>query len=62
MGGSAIAESCYEGDMDEGGFGAFDCTIRNPMSEELASATLKVFEPGDFEAFMKQQENRGGEA
>jgi predicted hotdog family 3-hydroxylacyl-ACP dehydratase len=41
--------------MDEGGFGAFDCTIKNQMSEELASATLKVFEPGDFAAFIAAQ-------
>ena len=41
--------------MDEGGFGAFDCTIENQISEELASATLKVFEPEDFAAFMAQQ-------
>ena len=41
--------------MDEGGFGAFDCAIRNRLSEEPASATLKVFEPADFEIFMAQQ-------
>ena len=40
---------------DESGFSAFDCTIRNNRSEELASATLKVFEPEDFEAFMREE-------
>ena len=53
--GSPLQVSARMTYMDEGGFGAFDCTIRNPMSEELASATLKVFEPGDFEAFIAQQ-------
>ncbi|MFL6572830.1 MAG: beta-hydroxyacyl-ACP dehydratase [Burkholderiales bacterium] len=37
---------------DEGGFGAYDCTIAD-QGAELASATLKVYEPPDFEAFLK---------
>lgn len=40
---------------DESGLGAFECTIcRAGKSEEvLATATLKVYEPEDFDAFMK---------
>jgi predicted hotdog family 3-hydroxylacyl-ACP dehydratase len=38
---------------DDSGFGAYDCSITGP-SGEAASATLKVFEPPDFEAFIKQ--------
>ena len=37
---------------DESGFGAYDCTIADQRAE-LASATLKVYEPPDFEAFLK---------
>jgi predicted hotdog family 3-hydroxylacyl-ACP dehydratase len=37
---------------DETGFGAYDCTIRGPCGL-AASATLKVYEPGDFDAFVK---------
>ncbi len=43
-------------DIDESGFGTFDCSIRNSRSEELATATLKVFVPEDFEAFIRQGE------
>jgi predicted hotdog family 3-hydroxylacyl-ACP dehydratase len=38
---------------DDGGFAAYDCAIRS-QAGELASATLKVFEPPDFEAFIQQ--------
>lgn len=37
---------------DESGFGAYDCTIAD-FGTELASATLKVYEPPDFEAFLR---------
>jgi predicted hotdog family 3-hydroxylacyl-ACP dehydratase len=40
--------------MDESGFGAYDCAIESNAAH-FAAATLKVFEPADFEAFMKQQ-------
>ncbi len=38
--------------FDESGLGAYDCSIES-NAEEFATATLKVFEPEDFEAFMK---------
>jgi predicted hotdog family 3-hydroxylacyl-ACP dehydratase len=37
---------------DESGFGAYECTIADQRTE-LASATLKVYEPPDFEAFLR---------
>jgi predicted hotdog family 3-hydroxylacyl-ACP dehydratase len=37
---------------DESGFGAYDCTIRGAEGE-LASGTLKVYEPEDFERFLR---------
>jgi predicted hotdog family 3-hydroxylacyl-ACP dehydratase len=40
---------------DESGFGSFDCTITDSAARELARATLKVYEPEDFEAFMNEQ-------
>lgn len=36
---------------DESGFAAYDCTIASG-DVELASATLKAFEPPDFQAFL----------
>lgn len=36
---------------DEGGFAAYDCSVAGPDGE-IASATLKVFEPPDFAAFL----------
>lgn len=41
--------------IDESGFGAYDCNIEHSAAQ-FAAATLKVFEPEDFAAFMKQQE------
>ena len=38
---------------DDSGFAAYDCTI-NSAGGELAAATLKVYEPPDFDAFMRQ--------
>jgi len=40
--------------VDESGFGAYDCSIEHSAAE-FAAATLKVFEPEDFAAFIKQQ-------
>jgi len=40
--------------VDESGFGAYDCMIEHGAAE-FAAATLKVFVPGDFEAFMREQ-------
>jgi predicted hotdog family 3-hydroxylacyl-ACP dehydratase len=40
---------------DESGFGAYECTIADQRTE-LASATLKVYEPPDFEAFLRAGE------
>jgi predicted hotdog family 3-hydroxylacyl-ACP dehydratase len=37
--------------LDEGGFGAYDCRIC-AAGADLASATLKVYEPADFRAFL----------
>ena len=53
--GTLLTVSARMADSDESGFGAFDCTIRN-ASAKVASATLKVFVPDDFEAFMRQAE------
>jgi predicted hotdog family 3-hydroxylacyl-ACP dehydratase len=39
---------------DESGFGAYDCTI-SAGGRELASATLKVYEPTDFAAFLHEK-------
>lgn len=36
---------------DESGFGAYDCTLA-AEGRQLASATLKVYEPADFQAFL----------
>jgi predicted hotdog family 3-hydroxylacyl-ACP dehydratase len=36
---------------DESGFGAYDCVISD-SGGELAAATLKVYEPADFGAFL----------
>jgi predicted hotdog family 3-hydroxylacyl-ACP dehydratase len=40
--------------VDESGFGAYDCMIEHGAAE-FAAATLKVFVPDDFEAFMREQ-------
>jgi len=44
---------------DESGFGAYDCNIEHSTAQ-FATATLKVFEPEDFEVFMTQQAAPGG--
>jgi predicted hotdog family 3-hydroxylacyl-ACP dehydratase len=38
--------------IDVSGLGAYECHIRSD-DEELASATLKVYEPDNFESFLK---------
>jgi predicted hotdog family 3-hydroxylacyl-ACP dehydratase len=40
--------------VDASGFGAYECSIES-NSAEFAAATLKVFVPDDFEAFMREQ-------
>lgn len=37
---------------DPGGLGAYDCSITHG-DEELATATIKVFEPADFQTFIQ---------
>jgi predicted hotdog family 3-hydroxylacyl-ACP dehydratase len=44
------ARHCYS---DESGFAAYECTIAG-REGLLASAGLKVFQPADFDAFMRQ--------
>jgi predicted hotdog family 3-hydroxylacyl-ACP dehydratase len=39
---------------DETGFGAYDCVLE-AGGRELACATLKVYEPDDFAAFLREQ-------
>ena len=38
---------------DESGLGAYDCTISNRQNDILATATLKAFEPEDFQLFLQ---------
>jgi predicted hotdog family 3-hydroxylacyl-ACP dehydratase len=37
---------------DDSGLGAYECHIRSE-DDELASAMLKLYEPGDFDSFLK---------
>jgi predicted hotdog family 3-hydroxylacyl-ACP dehydratase len=42
---------------DESGLGAFDCNIQLAATQEvLATALLKVYEPDDFNVFMKESQ------
>jgi predicted hotdog family 3-hydroxylacyl-ACP dehydratase len=50
--GSALRINATLSYRDESGFGAYDCAIRLGDAE-VARATLKVYEPGDFEAFLR---------
>jgi predicted hotdog family 3-hydroxylacyl-ACP dehydratase len=50
--GAALRVSARLSYRDESGFGAYECTIRS-ASAQLASATLKVYEPVDFAAFLE---------
>ena len=40
--------------VDESGLGAYDCNIERGAAQ-FAAATLKVFVPDDFEAFMREE-------
>ncbi|TXG93231.1 MAG: beta-hydroxyacyl-ACP dehydratase [Rhodocyclaceae bacterium] len=42
--------------MDESGLGAYDCCIRMD-GRSVATATVKVFEPEDFQQFFNSQSN-----
>lgn len=50
--GAALRVTARLAYRDETGFGAYDCSIRMGDAE-LASGTLKVYEPEDFEGFLK---------
>jgi len=50
--GAALRVAARLAYRDESGFGAYHCTIADERAE-LASATLKVYEPPDFEAFLR---------
>lgn len=39
---------------DESGLGAYDCAITAADGTDIAQATLKVFEPPDFDAFIQE--------
>jgi predicted hotdog family 3-hydroxylacyl-ACP dehydratase len=51
-GGTRLQVSARSAYADESGFGAYDCAIRSSAGS-LAEATLKVYEPADFGAFLK---------
>jgi len=57
--GASLKVSAKMAFVDESGFGAYDCNIES-NSAQFAAATLKVFAPEDFEAFMTQQTAPGG--
>lgn len=46
-----LVSACLSG-ADESGYSAYDCSIRGSAAP-LARATLKVFAPADFEAFLQ---------
>ena len=50
--GARLLVSARIASADESGFGAYECSIRGPAGT-LASATLKIFAPEDFEAFLQ---------
>lgn len=50
--GTRLAVSAKASYADESGFGAYECAIRSAAGP-VASATLKVYEPADFEAFLR---------
>ena len=39
---------------DATGLGAYDCSIADAANTQLARAHLKVYEPADFESFLKE--------
>ena len=51
-GGQALRIRAVQLLQDPGGLGAYECTIQQQGST-LASATLKVYEPDDFEHFIQ---------
>jgi predicted hotdog family 3-hydroxylacyl-ACP dehydratase len=51
--GEALRISATMQFRDAGGLGAYDCSIARG-GEQIATATVKVFEPGDFQAFLKE--------
>lgn len=55
LAGAALQVEARVSFRDESGLGAFECTIRRAEAPEeaLATSTLKVYEPEDFDAFMK---------
>jgi len=50
--GARLLVSARIASADESGFGAYECSIRGPAGP-LASATLKIFAPEDFAAFLQ---------
>jgi predicted hotdog family 3-hydroxylacyl-ACP dehydratase len=50
--GTRLQVSARTSYMDESGFAAYDCAIRT-AERRVAEATLKVFEPADFQAFLR---------
>jgi len=52
--GAALEVRVAERVRDASGLGAYDCSIAREGSE-LASATVKVYEPDDFAAFLEGQ-------
>jgi predicted hotdog family 3-hydroxylacyl-ACP dehydratase len=50
--GARLLVSVRLAQADDGGFAAYDCAIRGPGGT-LAEATLKVFAPADFAAFIQ---------
>lgn len=51
--GQCLRVHVHESFRDESGLAAYDCRI-DSKSQALASATLKVYEPDDFGAFMQE--------
>jgi predicted hotdog family 3-hydroxylacyl-ACP dehydratase len=50
--GAVLRVSAKAALVDESGLGAYECSIESGGAQ-FATATLKVFEPEDFEAFMQ---------
>lgn len=53
--GERLSIAIVEKLQDESGFGAFDGTILSSSGIELANATVKVFRPPDFAAFISEK-------
>jgi predicted hotdog family 3-hydroxylacyl-ACP dehydratase len=52
--GAELSVSARVAYRDEGGFGAYDCSICCSADGELATGTLKVYEPEDFARFLRE--------